>query len=194
MVNSSPKPSYPVQLSHSYHAFKMKWSPVQLLRCPETPMTVQLCGVTDCLARRVQSCSEHGNCVPRGPCSCRPLTNPAVMVDNCLQLIFLADMVIAFRLAFTEDEILVTDGRRIALRYLRCAPAAPATGFSRADPHWSTLPGQLCCWSAAHLLCAVWAENNILLWRGSALLRAQQHGTASSSWLLHGEVLYTRGS
>ena len=41
------------------------------------------------------------------------------MVDNSLQLIFLVDMLIAFRLAFRENEVLVTDGRRIALHYLR---------------------------------------------------------------------------
>ena len=53
---------------------------------------------------------------------CRPLTNPAVLMDNLLQCIFLVDMVLAFRLAFREDEVLVTDSRRIALRYLRHAP------------------------------------------------------------------------
>ena len=54
-------------------------------------------------------------------------------MDNFLQLIFLVDMVIAFRLAFQDDEILVTDTRRIALRYLRCVPSAPVAGGWRVS-------------------------------------------------------------
>ena len=54
-------------------------------------------------------------------------------MDNFLQLIFLVDMVIAFRLAFQDDEILVTDTRRIALRYLRCVPSAPVVGVWRVS-------------------------------------------------------------
>ena len=41
--------------------------------------------------------------------------------DQFLQLTFFIDMLLSFRLAFHEEDLLVTDGRRIALRYLRRA-------------------------------------------------------------------------
>ena len=49
----------------------------------------------------------------------RPWLKPAVLGDQFLQLTFFLDMILSFRLAYHEEDMLVTDGKRIAMRYLK---------------------------------------------------------------------------